>query len=47
MKHAELKIFCFCVEGYKIYQGKNYYKTNYTLSKSERNFKKNNILVKK
>ena len=39
-KHAEHKMFCFCIDGYKIYQGKDYHKTTYTLSKSERNFKK-------
>ena len=48
MKYAEQKIFCICIDVYKIYEGDDYdeiFKVLSTLKKN--NLKVNNILVEK
>ena len=48
MKYAEEKIFCICIDVYKIYEGIDYDKINEVLStlKNEK-LKLNNILIEK
>ena len=48
MKYAEIKIFCICVDIYKIYEGNDYNKIYEVLSTlKNKKFRTNNILFEK